>query len=222
MIIGKKYLDFLNDYNYMPRFLRIDRGTETGIMAAIHSYLIDIVGDFNESSDSVIYGKSPTNKIERWWRDLHERLEKYFKQQLNVLLTTNAYDPHNERDRKMLGFIYVPIIQRECDIFAENWNDHKIRKQKGLELPVGKPSHMFNFPENFGGFKDGFAISNENLREVAEASNVLEEQVNYLNENERQQFEAIVPHVELLNSSEAMGAYLQLKNSINSNVDQPV
>ena len=74
--------------------------------------------------------------------NVHECLENYFKQQFIILLTTNAYDPHNESDGKMLGFIYVPIIQRECDIFTENWNDHKICKQNGLELSVGKPSHV--------------------------------------------------------------------------------
>jgi hypothetical protein len=31
--------------------------------------------------------------IERWWRGLLERLEQYFKAQLNALLKTGEYDP---------------------------------------------------------------------------------------------------------------------------------
>ena len=38
-------------------------------------------------------------KIERWWRELHERMEKYFKEQLNWLKDRGHYNPHSERDR---------------------------------------------------------------------------------------------------------------------------
>ena len=32
----------------------------------------------NDPTDSIIYGSSTSNKIERWWRELHERLKKFF------------------------------------------------------------------------------------------------------------------------------------------------
>ena len=35
-------------------------------------------------------------QIERWWKELHERLEKFFKQPLNRLKDDGNYDPHNE------------------------------------------------------------------------------------------------------------------------------
>ena len=38
-------------------------------------------------------------KIEKWWRELHERMEKYFKEQLNWLKDQGHYNPHSERDR---------------------------------------------------------------------------------------------------------------------------
>ena len=38
-------------------------------------------------------------QIERWWKELHERLEKYFKEQLAGLKGEGYYNPHDEVDR---------------------------------------------------------------------------------------------------------------------------
>jgi hypothetical protein len=83
----------------MPRYLRIDKGTETGKMATVHAYLVNKAGIMDDAVDSVIYGPSTTNKIERWWRDLHERLEKYLKEQLTQLLKGREYDPYCQLDQ---------------------------------------------------------------------------------------------------------------------------
>ena len=54
--------------------------------------------------------------------------------------------------------IYVPVLQRECDIFVNNWNNHRIRSLKGLEVPTGVPNHLFSFPERYGAEKMGFPL----------------------------------------------------------------
>ena len=38
-------------------------------------------------------------QIERWWRELHERLEKFYKEHLKYLLDQCYHDPHDELDR---------------------------------------------------------------------------------------------------------------------------
>eukprot|EP00794_Sanderia_malayensis_P002327 gene2327-2679_t len=46
------------------------------------------IGHHNDEiapEDSIIYGPSTSNQIERCWRELQEKLEKYFKSQLNWL-----------------------------------------------------------------------------------------------------------------------------------------
>ena len=40
-------------------------------------------------------------KIERWWKELHERMEKFFKDQLNWLKDRAYYDPDDDIDRYM-------------------------------------------------------------------------------------------------------------------------
>ena len=38
-------------------------------------------------------------QIERWWKELHERLEKYFKDKLTWLKNEHHYNPHDAKDR---------------------------------------------------------------------------------------------------------------------------
>ena len=46
--------------------------------------------------------------------------------------------------------MYIPVIQREMDIFRETvWNSHRIRHQKDAQLPKGIPEHLFSFPEQY-------------------------------------------------------------------------
>ena len=45
----------------------------------------------------------------------------------------------------------IPVIQKEVDEFvAVVWNSHRIRAQKDQILPAGIPTHIYNFPENYG------------------------------------------------------------------------
>lgn len=66
----------------MPPYIRIDKGTETGKMATVHAYLVNKYELMEDAVKAIIHGPSTSNKIERWWRDLHER----FKIQLAQLL----------------------------------------------------------------------------------------------------------------------------------------
>ena len=52
-----------------------------------------------DSANCVVYGPSTENKIERWWRELLERLDRFFKDQLRKLLEDGDY----ERDNQFIG-----------------------------------------------------------------------------------------------------------------------
>ena len=175
LVVGKMYLRYLFETEMLPRNL-IDRGTETGKMATIiiHVYLLNKHEDVDDPTDSIIYGPSTSNKIERWWRELHERLEKFFKEQLTTLLRGREYDPHSAVDRQLLAYVYIPVVQRECDIFVRYWNSHRIRGQDKLEIPAGVPDHMFSFPEQYEGTNLGIPLGKDELAEVAELSGVMD------------------------------------------------
>ena len=88
---------FLNQIVLPLKIWIIDRGTETGIMGTIQSYLREKQNDLQIPIDSVLYGPSTQNKIERWWQELLKRMEKFFKSQLASII--EDYDAHNETDR---------------------------------------------------------------------------------------------------------------------------
>ena len=83
----------------LPNRIRVDKGTETGTMATMHCFLRDKNGDLPDATESILYGPSTENKIERWWRELLERMEKFFKVQLSTLVEDGDYDSSDELDR---------------------------------------------------------------------------------------------------------------------------
>jgi len=76
-------------------------------MATIHCFLREKRGDLENPTDAVLYGPSTQNKIERWWRDLHERMEMFFKDQLKSLVESGEYDSSDKIDRHEI--LIVPI-----------------------------------------------------------------------------------------------------------------
>ena len=214
-MIGKTYLEYLCREKMMPSFLRIDKGTETGKMATVHVYLINKFEVMDDPVEAVIYGSSTSNKIERW-RDLHERLENYFKIQLTQLLRNRQYDPHNILDRQLLAYVYIPIIQRECDIFISYWNSHRIRHQDDLLLPTGVPNHMFAFPENYGGHYCGIPLTEDALKEVGEVSGLPDENQEIYIHDERikNACKRFLPEPANVTSGKAKEAYLYLRQNI--------
>lgn len=83
----------------LPQKIRVDKGTETGVMGTMHCFLRAKHGDMEDPSDSVVFGPSTQNKIERWWRELLERMERFFKKQLSSLIENGDYDSSDEIDR---------------------------------------------------------------------------------------------------------------------------
>ena len=82
VITGRFYWEHLCETVTLPSFIRIDKGTETVKIATMQAYLRDHVIEIDYFTLCIKYGPSTTNKVERWWRDLNERLEKYFRIQL--------------------------------------------------------------------------------------------------------------------------------------------
>eukprot|EP00795_Rhopilema_esculentum_P000908 gene908-10664_t len=208
-LIGRWYLDYLYKKKVISQRLRLDKGSETGDFATIHSFLREKHSDCPE--DTVSYGPSTSNKIERWWRELHLRMEKYFKRQLLILLEEGLYDPNNSKDRDLLAYVYVPVISKELENFRCSWNTHRVRRQKDAQLPKGIPEHLYSFPEKYGAEECGLPVSAEQLDEVAELSGVMAFGNDYLDPATRVECERIIPDVDTVKPSDAKETYLFLK-----------
>ncbi|PFX34097.1 hypothetical protein AWC38_SpisGene926 [Stylophora pistillata] len=197
------------------RNLRVDRGTESGKMATIQVYLLNKHEVMNDPTDAIIYGPSTSNKIERWWCELHERLEKFFKEQLTVLLRGREFDPHSVLDRQLLAYVFTPVVQRECDIFVRYWNSHRIRVQDKLEIPARAPDHIFSFLGYYGGSNMGIPLHKDELREVADLLAVMDGDVfDFIDPRVKRECLQLLSNPEKVESKDAIEAFRLLKRNI--------
>ena len=115
--------------------------------------------------------------------------------------------------------MYIPVVQKELDVFRKCvWNNHRTRKQKGKELPAGVPEHIYNFPEQYGREQCGINITEEQLLEVAELSDVLEDSTDdYLKPVVRRECERHLPDTDDIQPNEAKDAYPYLKSRVDKN-----
>ena len=107
--IGLRYIQHLFETKRLTFNIRMDCGTETGKLAAIHAFLCDNRDDVMIQLILLSMAPAITNKIERW-RDLHDRMEAYFKQQLSELLQTGSYDPNSVTNRRILAYIFIRVV----------------------------------------------------------------------------------------------------------------
>ena len=120
--------------------------------------------------------------------------------------------------RNLLSYVYIPVLQKELDVFRVSvWNNHRVRKQKGKELPTGVPEHIYHCPDQYGGEKCGFPITEQYLMEVANLSNVLDATDDYLEPNFRVECERHIPDTNGIEPAEAANAYLYLKANFDPN-----
>jgi hypothetical protein len=168
---GTDYFKMLLNLKVCPRFLQVDLGTETAVIAAIHSAIRDQLpggSSWDKDPKFVIYGPSTSNvTIERFWNLSNTSVVALLKPHLQKLRSELLYDPNENFDRDLLAYLFIPVIQSELDVLSERHNNHRIRKQNGVELPTGcKPNYSFSFPETFGAAQCGREIPSKVLIDV--------------------------------------------------------
>ncbi|XP_066922251.1 uncharacterized protein [Clytia hemisphaerica] len=215
-LVGKWYLQHIIETKRISNMVRLDKGTETGDLAAIHCFLRSRCDENLEDPSSVIhYGPSTSNQIERWWKELHERLEKFFKGQLLFLKCGGHYDPSCEQDRMILAYIMIPILQAELNTFKDViWNCHRIRYQKDQVLPDGVPNHIYTVPEVHDLVECGFDVSDQDIQSLIDESGITPEDADYLDDDFRHLCEQYLPNLELVKPHECQEAYIYLKREI--------
>lgn len=212
-LIARWYFDYVYEAKKIPSMLRLDKGTETGTLATLHAFLRRKHGDM-APEDTVHFGSSTSNRIERYWKEIHERMEKFFKRQLLELLERGHYDPEDEDDRNILAFIYIPIVQREVNIFIELWNNSRTRFQKNTLMPDGIPNFIYTNPEEYGMVDQGWEVSTDELQAAATVSEVLAVEQDYVPTDFAIRCRTVVPEPENIPSKDAARFYLTLRRQI--------
>ena len=103
-------------------------------------------------------------------------------------------------------------MQKELDDFRTIvWNNHRVRKKKGKELPTGVPEHIFQFPEIYGGVQCDIPISDDQLCQVADECDIFSDTEDFLTDSFRAECERHIPHGTEIEPMEAEQASLFLK-----------
>ncbi|XP_074642759.1 uncharacterized protein LOC141899985 isoform X3 [Tubulanus polymorphus] len=122
-VIGWYFVDFIEQIKAVPRCVRIDAGTENGILASIQeAFLTD-----HTNEASVVIGRSTSNqRIERWWRTLRHSLGQYwmnlFKDMADRGLFSNADPIHIVTWKyRVVNLIYCTSLQRCLEQMITKW-----------------------------------------------------------------------------------------------------
>ena len=120
--------------------------------------------------------------------------------------------------RNLLAYVYIPVRQKELDAFNVSvWSNYQTRKQKDKVLPAGVPEHIYSFSDQYGDEKCSLPITEEQLKEVAQLSDVLNGSDDYLDNAFRHECERHIPNTDDIEPAEAANAFLFLKSNFDQN-----
>jgi len=139
-VIGCYYLDAVQQLMMCPRRLRSDRGSENITVATIQCC---ITGD----SDAHRFGSSCTNqRIESFWSVLRQLRMQWWIDLFEDLVACDLLDISNESHLEIVRFCFMNIIQSDIQVFANNWNTHRIRPSS-TGVASGVPDELFFLPQ---------------------------------------------------------------------------
>ena len=111
----------------------------------------------------------------------------------------------------MLAFVYIPVIQKELDVFRETvWNHQRGRKQVNKNLPTGIPEFIHENPEEFDSEDFKVVLNDDQLLIVADETSVLD-LPHYIDDNLKASFETILNDVENIKPENASLEFIRLK-----------
>ena len=162
------YINSVEEFGFCPQKLRTDLGTENGIMADMHCFLVN-------NADSHSYGTSVANqRIENWWSSLKKGFTSwvidFFKGLIEDDLLIIGHNVHME----CVWFVFSRLLQKELDEVRYSWNTHYIRRSRNDTIP-GIPDINFYAPIISGFENKKVLISEDTIQNVLRERNVINE-----------------------------------------------
>ncbi|XP_046569874.1 uncharacterized protein LOC124278183 [Haliotis rubra] len=164
-VIASYFLDYLKEIQGVPRCIKMDEGTENGVVENIQKAFRWFHGDERCGDRSVITGSSHTNqRIERWWRTQRCGGIAYWIDLFKDKVQEGCVITSNRLHIECLRFCFTDLIQEELNHISIDWNQHRVRRMRIAESPHGKPDIMFFMPEVYGTHDYKFPASVDDIR----------------------------------------------------------
>lgn len=147
-VIGSYFLDFVESVGGTSKILRMDNGTENGMLADIQSFLMESVNW--QHYPSYIFGRSVANqRIEKFWQFCYHEFAVFWIDLFKDMEICGVYNPSIWLHRVLLQFCFTPLLRSELNHLLHTWNFHRVRKMKNTLCPSGIPESLYSMPELF-------------------------------------------------------------------------
>jgi hypothetical protein len=162
---------------WCPQFIRADKGQEAVLLADAHLRLFleycHILGDDPATLDTLpvadcfFFGASTANqRMENWWLRLRCGQLEWWIVYFRYLQSNGFFVSGQAADTVVLLFVFMPIIRQEVQQFVRMWNDHPIRKQRGLANHIPGIPNKLDDQRSSSGERFGFQLNQEILNEL--------------------------------------------------------
>ncbi|XP_015122918.1 uncharacterized protein LOC107045241 [Diachasma alloeum] len=149
-IIAYYFLNTLNKFKLVPTLMRSDLGTENVLIERLQQGLRFYHDDQLSGTKSFIKGKSTSNqRIESYWSQLRRQGADYWISFFKDMRDQNTFNDSDPIQVQCLRYCFGHLIKKDLRIIQQEWNRHRIRKQKSRDLAPGKPNSMFYLPERY-------------------------------------------------------------------------
>lgn len=133
----------------IPKFIRVDGGTENRLMLRVHAILRET--EDNGLPNPYFIGRSVHNqRIERWWLFLRTHFTQFWMEVFTEMVNLQIYDSSKEIDYQLLQFCFTPVLRNNLKDVVDYWNGHKVRKVSHSQCPAGVPDILYTVPEIYG------------------------------------------------------------------------
>ncbi|XP_031338632.1 uncharacterized protein LOC116174338 [Photinus pyralis] len=152
-IICSDFLDTVTNIKGYPQSIRTDMGTENGLVKHVQEYFHEAMHNVQNGNvlPPFLYGTSQANqRIEAWWGLLRRQHSQYWMNCFEHLKDDGMFNG-TLIDKSLLQYCFMDLIQVELNEFAQEWNNHVIRKTRNSISPSGRPDMMYDFPALYGG-----------------------------------------------------------------------
>lgn len=145
------YMSRVKKLQGCPLIVQADKGTENTIIGALQCI-------FREDDDREISGRrgfqyisSQLNqRIESWWSSFRRRSSQWWIELFKDLVQSGQYEVSSQKALRCMRYCFLPLIQRDLDAVAEQWNNHHMSMSRHVNCPNGRPNVLYCVPSISG------------------------------------------------------------------------
>ena len=159
-----------------------------------------------------MYGKSTGNqRIEAWWSILRRQCTDIWIARFKAVVSSGRVNLDDNVHIQCLRFCFLPILTRDLQRMALEWNTHRINARKQEGQVSGKPDKMFFVPEDFDSADNSCDVSIEDATKVQEALEEETADLQMINPNFSRMVDLIEPnHTQPTTYEEALRLFCTL------------